>query len=491
MPLPGPCYFVVFGAMGHLASTRLLPSLYALERAGHLPDDLRLLAFARRDWTREQWLRHLTETLEKQAGAPLAGASAERFRRRFDYVHGDLYDPEAYRRLLAQMSAAHAGVCDNAAFYLAVPPADFDDTVEQLARAGCGRSHGGHRIVVEKPFGEDIESAQRLNRLLHRYFDEAQIYRIDHYLGKETVQNLFVFRFANTLVEPVWNRNYVDHVQITVAETSGIGRRAGYYDRTGALRDMVQNHLLQLLAIAAMEPPARFDADALRDEKAKVLRAIRPIDEDEVPACAVRAQYGAGMIDGTTVPGYRDEPNVPRDSATETYAAVRLHIDNWRWRGVPFYLRTGKRLAQKLSLVAIRFRRPPQLLFRGTGCAEVEPNWMVLSIQPKEAMQVEIQAKQPGAGLVSRPIRLDALYRAGDGPAIEAYQALLLDIIQGDRTLFLRFDEVEWAWRAIDPILRRWQRERGDLRGYPAGSWGPAEADRVLERADQRWRGLE
>jgi len=488
MSIPGPCHVVVFGATGHLARTQLLPALYRLEAGGRLGEDLRFIACARRPWDRGQWSEHLERALEEHLGERYDPAVCARFTRRFDYLHGDLHAADTYARLMQQLGGARPGACDNIVFYLAIKPADFDAVVVNLDRAGFNRAHGRHRIVVEKPFGEDLESAQRLNALLHQHFDEEQIYRIDHFLGKETVQNLFVFRFANMLIEPIWNRNYVDHVQITVAEQGGIESRADYYDRAGALRDMVQNHLMQMLTVVAMEPPARFDADALRDEKVKVLRSVRPISAAEVDAHAVRAQYAAGELDGHAVPGYRAEPGVPGDSATETFAAAKFYVDNWRWRGVPFYLRTGKRLAEKVSLIAIRFRHPPQLLFHEACREHVDPNWIVLSIQPEERMQIELHAKQPGFEISTRTVRLDATYRADRGAPMEAYETLLLDVITGDRSLFLRFDEVEWAWRVIDPILRRWAAERDSLPTYSAGSWGPDEAARLFERGDHAWR---
>ena len=482
-----PCVFVIFGVTGNLASTQLLPALYALDAADRLPPDLRLIAFARRDWDRDAWRRHVEEVV--RAGAPRVfnAAAAARFAQRFDYVRGDLHDAAAYSRLREAIERAAGDTRENTLSYLAIKPGDFDDVIAKLAAAGISRGQGLHRIVVEKPFGVDLASAERLNALLHRHYDEAQIYRIDHYLGKETVQNLFVFRFANMLVEPIWNRNYVDHVQITVAEAGGIDGRADYYDGAGALRDMVQNHLLQMMAVVAMEPPARFEAEALRDEKVKVLRSVRPLAPEAVERDVVRAQYAAGAANGERLAGYREEPGVAPGSTTETFVAAAFHIDNWRWRGVPFCLRTGKRLAQKTSLIALRLRRPPQLLFRD-ACGALEPNWIVLSIQPEEGMHVEIHAKQPGLALTTRTRRLDASYRAEPGAAIEAYQRLLLDAIDGDRSLFLRFDEVEWAWRAIDPILRRWRERPADLPTYPAGSWGPEEAGRVLGGGDREWR---
>lgn len=488
MTIPGPCYFVIYGVTGHLSRTQLLPALYRLEADGRLNGDLRFVAFARRDWRREEWVQYLERVLQEHALESYDPATCRRFTRRFDYVKGDLHDPGAYARLMEEISKLRTGTCENMIFYLAVKPADFADVVVNLNRAGINRRHGRHRIVIEKPFGEDIESARQLNALLHQYFDEEQIYRIDHFLGKEMVQNLFVFRLANTLIEPIWNRNYIDHVQITVAEESGIGSRADYYDRAGALRDMVQNHLLQLLTVVAMEPPARFEADELRDEKVKVLRSVRPVPRHEVDAYAYRAQYAAGEVRGRPGPGYREERGVPRDSTTETFVAAKFYVDNWRWRGVPFYLRTGKRLARKISLIAIRFRHPPQLLFHEACREHVDPNWIVLSIQPEERMQIEIHAKQPGLAFHTRTVGLDAMYRSDRGVPMEAYETLLLDVIKGDRSLFLRFDEVEEAWRVIDPILRHWAERRQSIETYPAGTWGAAGANRLFDRADHAWR---
>jgi glucose-6-phosphate 1-dehydrogenase len=341
---------------------------------------------------------------------------------------------------------------------------------------------------VEKPFGFDLESASILDERLHRSFSEDRIYRIDHYLGKSTVQNVLVFRFANLLLEPLWNRNYIDHVQISHAEARGIEERAGFYDGVGAMRDMIQSHLLQMLTLVAMEPPPSLDAEALRDEKVKVLRSIRPIPRQAVHAHAFRAQYRGGQVKGAKVRGYLEEAGVGHNSATETYAALKVYIDNWRWRNVPFYLRTGKRLAETNSIIAIRFKHPPQQLFRYTAIEQLKPNWLLVNIQPNECLRVEIQVKQPGLEMRTQTERLDASTCSIGTSQIDAYEALILDVIEGDHSLFLRYDEVSWAWRVVDPVLKLWATERDYIHTYPAGSWGPPEANRLFDRDDQDWR---
>ena len=485
---PGPCHFVIFGATGNLAKVKLLPALYELDAAGRLNEDLMFVALGRRPWDEGDWREHLVQAVRAAVGAEVEEDALKRFAARFEYLRGDLNDPGTYDRLFEVLSRPRMGFCENIVFYLAIRPEDFLTVVDQLDRVGLNRSHGRHRIVVEKPFGRDLASARELNRELHRHFDEEQVYRIDHYLGKETVQNLLVFRLANTLIEPLWNRNFVDHVQITVAENIGIESRAGYFDSTGTLRDMVQNHLLQLLAAVAMEPPATMSAHDRRDEKVKVLRSIRPIPGHRVGAVAVRGQYGPGTLDGAALAGYREEEGVPGDSVTETYVALKLYIDNWRWRGVPFYLRTGKRLARKQSLIAIRFRQPPQQLFRTAMHERIRSNWIYLSLQPEECMQVELHAKQPGLELETRTVRLNTSFREDGEVALDAYETLLLDVIEGDASLFIRFDEVEESWRVVAPLMEAWADGGEDLRIYPAGCWGPDEAKLLFDSPAHVWR---
>ncbi len=487
-PLIEACTFVIFGATGSLARNKLLPALCRLEAVGRLPAQLAVVGFGRRAWGDTEWRAHVADLLRDRIGKDLEEAILVRFVQRLRFFQGDLGTAGDYRKL-SQFLASERELSPNLIFYMAIRPAQFGEVGAYLADVGLNKKEGRWvRLVVEKPFGYDLESSQILDMRLHRHFDEDQIYRIDHYLGKGTVQNVLVFRFANLMMEPLWNRNYIDHVQITHVETRGIERRADYFEEAGALRDMIQSHLLQLLTMVAMEPPASLDAESLRDEKVKVLKSIRPIPQSAVHAQAFRAQYARGVLDGEKVLGYLEEEGVAASSTTETYAALRLYIDNWRWRGVPFYIRTGKRMGSNLSTIAIRLRHPPQLLFRDTPIERLRPNWIILGIQPDECLRIELQAKVPGLEMLTRTISLDAGYRHAHEPALDAYETLLLDVVLGDRSLFLRYDEVRFAWRVVDPILKVWAMERDFINTYPAGSMGPTDANRLFEREDQIWR---
>jgi len=496
---PGPFLLVVFGASGDLTSRKLLPAVHALYCQGLLPDKAAVVGYARSEMNDGEFREHLWKAARDALrcdGKEADEAAWRTFAERLFYVRGGYDDAEGFRSLGKRLEAlaGQRSIAPNRLFYLATPPSAFAPVVEQLRAAGL--AHKGEkadswtRIVVEKPFGRDLETCRELNRQVRRAFGEDQIFRIDHYLGKETVQNILVFRFANSLFEPVWNQKYVDHVQITVAESDGIARRGGYYDHAGAIRDIVQNHMMHLLCLVAMEPPIALEAEAVRNEKVKVLRALRPVPPGCVAANVVRGQYAAGRIDGDDVPGYRQEENVAPDSRTETYVALKAMVDNWRWAGVPFYLRTGKRLPRRCTEISIHFNPVPKVLFNAPPAAPLPPNVLTLRVQPDEGIAVEFQVKQPGLGTRIRPFQMDFSYAESFGAEPpEAYQRLLLDAALGDATLFTRADEVEAAWQFITPILKGCADQPASLLAtYPAGSWGPKAADALLAADDKSWR---
>ncbi|UGS34969.1 glucose-6-phosphate dehydrogenase [Capillimicrobium parvum] len=484
-----PTTLTIFGATGDLARRKLLPALYNLAHDGALPERFNLIGIARSQSSHEDYQREAREAIEQFSRRRPDPAVLDALLDRVRYIPGSFGDDDAYDSLSAQLDEFDAdnGGPLNRAFYLSTAPAFFPVIVEHLGEHGLAhRADCQVRVIIEKPFGTTGAEASELNRRVLAVFDEKQVFRIDHYLGKETVQNVLAFRFANGMFEPLWNRNYIDHVEITAAEEVGIGSRAGYYDSAGALRDLVQNHMLQLLCLLCMEPPVTFTADEVRDEKVKVLRAIRAPAPDET----VRAQYTAGTVGGEDVRGYLEEEGVPPESQTETFASLRLEVDTWRWNGVPFYLRTGKRLARKVTEIAVILKPVPHLAFAKEGSLGVQPNQLILHVQPNEGVSLSLGAKIPGTRMVIRPVQMEFLYgTAFMSQSPEAYERLITDAMRGDATLFTRNDEVEAQWRIIDPVLGAWQRDDPPLAHYEAGSQGPPEADRLLE-GDDRWRAI-
>jgi len=499
--MPEPCTMVIVGATGDLAERKLAPALYNLMLSGALPPEFTVVGFARRDLTDEAFRELLRRGINRHSrNRPAKPSIWGSFSRGIEYQRGEFHDDDAWAALARRLARIDRdrGTAGNRLFYLAVPPALHGEIVRQLGAAGLAGSadartdgrRGWSRVIVEKPFGSDLASARKLNREIREVFDEEQIYRIDHYLGKETVQNLSVFRFGNGLFEPIWNRRYIDSVQITVAETVGVEGRGESYDQTGALRDIVQNHALQLMAVFAMEPPIEFKASDLRDEKVKVLRAVKSMSPADVAEATVRGQYVSGWVEGDKVPAYREEPEVAPDSERETYVALRLSIESWRWAGVPFYLRTGKALGTRVTEIAVQFKQAPLALFARAGAPPMDPNILAIRVQPDEGILLRFGAKVPGPGLQIRGVNMD--FRYGSSFAVDspdAYETLLLDCMVGDASLFTRDDEVERAWEILEPILDAWASgEGGRLHLYPAGSWGPAAADELLEREGRSWR---
>jgi len=491
-----PCVLVIFGAAGDLTKRKLIPSLYHLKKSNLLPDSFAVIGVARAEMNDEEFRRRLSDDIRKFTDE-VDPTLWQWLEERLYYLSGDFDDEQTYVRLKERLRKVDAerNTAGNYFFYLATAPDYFAPVVQRLGSAGLAREEDNHwrRFVIEKPFGRDLDSARKLNRELQQILNETQIYRIDHYLGKETVQNILVFRFGNGIFEPIWNRRYIDHVQITNAETVGVEQRGGYFDSAGTLRDMVPNHVMQLLSLTAMEAPASLNADAVRNEQAKVLRAVQPLDPDDVLERSVRGQYGEGVLGDEKVPGYRVEPGVAPSSKTETYAALRLNIDNWRWAGVPFYIRTGKRMAKRHTEITIQFRQTPTELFRNAALHQMQNNQLVIQIQPVEAISLSFGAKVPGAILRVGSVDMSFEYSKYFGTdSYTGYEVLIYDCMIGDATLFQRADMVEAGWKIVDPVLDVWKAlPPRKFPNYAAGTWGPKEADDLLELDGREWRKIE